>query len=1054
MKKMMLSNATYLLLIVMMWTGTINGLGVRDDDDAKKKDFSVGIGPDQFVSVKTNAPALNDVTVEFYIRLDECSVQGIASQQLQMEKKDVPYTLRQQLPTASKALDNGLDKMASEQILTPGVTALRGAGLYKKGVNDTVVATELNNAGDYNIDEAVRAANENDASMAANMSEHVETIADPPMSGRGIMISPEGDLVIWSRDSLGIWRGISAASCESLKDAWHHVALVQQETRLIAYVDTEEAGRIIMDGHQGPMYQDVWTFGKFVQGPAFPASAALDRLRIWSRALSPEELVCALRGSAVSSSGLLANAAMDEGRGTVVVATPGMASVELVGSATESKWDDGAVSTGVPDVPKLPEERSCEAVAKEVSLMDPASPPPINELHLVSAAGSCPGDCSGNGRCNYETGVCFCFSGFVGLECQSKNYAGYALQFDSRASQHMTLLPMGKFRSITVTMWIKPTAIDGWRSLLHYVADDPSARPKGTMALELEDGKVRFLVNGNAPAQLLFNTALKQNEWQLMTVTYSMEHKGRSGTGSCSLYINGLLKETLSFEQSGPVFLGDGWFGGQKPFGRFFSGELDELRLWSRALSPMEVLTETSGRQRGTSSGLQAYYRFDEGSGRIAVDIAQDASSGMSDEEEDAVDDSKVEEEEGAAAKKALQSKAIPTRFDAFLDPSARPPQFLPSGAPMEPCPGKPSPCSSRGRCVNGKCKCINGYTGDACDVEACPGACSGHGLCVELDENAGTAALEALGVDVKTFLRTVEEEVSPSIANVVTGPINHIIEDQAKAGNAKTSVISTGSQLVANSTASLLGKTFASVFSAGGQKKGRCQCEEPYAPPSCASVRCPNDCSGHGVCSDSQCICEEGFAGHDCSKLVCTPSPNCNGNGDCIQGTCVCYAGWAGDGCGREETCPNDCSGHGACGRGGICKCDAKYSGRDCSWSVNCFNFCSGRGSCVMDKCVCEPQFAGDDCSRAACPGDCSGHGDCVGGVCLCEPGFTGEDCSQSSLWPLRCTTVRRGLESTTDCRRGWTNKPSSGAKVLDFRYATPDSELPTATIIEGKGE
>ena len=124
--------------------------------------------------------------------------------------------------------------------------------------------------------------------------------------------------------------------------------------------------------------------------------------------------------------------------------------------------------------PALPENQVCEAVAKEMSLSDPTSPPPINELHLVSAAGSCPNDCSNQGRCNYETGVCFCFSGYIGLECQIENYAGYALQFDSKAQQRMKLLPMGRFRSASYSMWVKPSDVSGWRSLVSHVSEDGS----------------------------------------------------------------------------------------------------------------------------------------------------------------------------------------------------------------------------------------------------------------------------------------------------------------------------------------------------------------------------------------------------------------------------------------------------------------------------------------------------------------------------------------------------------------------------------------------------
>merc|ERR1740133_814955 len=83
--------------------------------------------------------------------------------------------------------------------------------------------------------------------------------------------------------------------------------------------------------------------------------------------------------------------------------------------------------------------------------------------------------------------------------------------------------------------------------------------------------------------------------------------------------------------------------------------------------------------------------------------------------------------------------------------------------------------------------------------------------------------------------------------------------------------------------------------------------------------------------------------------------------------------------------------------------------------------------------------------CGRVACPKDCSEHGDCVGGLCLCEAGYVGDDCSQSALWPLRCTTVRRGMSSSSTCSRGWVNIPAPGSKVLDLSF-----EADKPTIIE----
>ena len=98
--------------------------------------------------MRTNAPAGKDATLSFYVNIESCDkVQGIVNQRLIMKKMDLPYTLRQQLPESAKSLDRAIGKIAEEQSLSPGVTALRGAGVYKKGVNDSVVASEMKNAG-------------------------------------------------------------------------------------------------------------------------------------------------------------------------------------------------------------------------------------------------------------------------------------------------------------------------------------------------------------------------------------------------------------------------------------------------------------------------------------------------------------------------------------------------------------------------------------------------------------------------------------------------------------------------------------------------------------------------------------------------------------------------------------------------------------------------------------------------------------------------------------------------------------------------------------------
>ncbi|KAM9111228.1 tenascin-N isoform 2-T2 [Megaptera novaeangliae] len=95
--------------------------------------------------------------------------------------------------------------------------------------------------------------------------------------------------------------------------------------------------------------------------------------------------------------------------------------------------------------------------------------------------------------------------------------------------------------------------------------------------------------------------------------------------------------------------------------------------------------------------------------------------------------------------------------------------------------PACPGACSGHGRCVDGRCLCEQPYVGADCAYPACAENCSGHGVCV----------------------------------------------------------------------------------------RGVCQCHEDFTSEDCSERRCPGDCSGHGFCDTGECYCEEGFTGLDCAQVV-----------------------------------------------------------------------------------------------------------------------------------------------------------------------------------------
>jgi hypothetical protein len=100
--------------------------------------------------------------------------------------------------------------------------------------------------------------------------------------------------------------------------------------------------------------------------------------------------------------------------------------------------------------------------------------------------------------------------------------------------------------------------------------------------------------------------------------------------GTMTFYINGVPSGTaaVNFAQdNGPVNIGR-----QSPSScacNIFNGNMDELRVWNRALSACEINSNKSCELSGTQTGLAAYYKFNQGNinnNNSAVNTLTDAS--------------------------------------------------------------------------------------------------------------------------------------------------------------------------------------------------------------------------------------------------------------------------------------------------------------------------------------------------------------------------------------------------------------------------------------------
>ncbi|XP_041660176.1 tenascin-R isoform X3 [Cheilinus undulatus] len=169
--------------------------------------------------------------------------------------------------------------------------------------------------------------------------------------------------------------------------------------------------------------------------------------------------------------------------------------------------------------------------------------------------------------------------------------------------------------------------------------------------------------------------------------------------------------------------------------------------------------------------------------------------------------------------------------------------------------------------------------------------------------------------------------------------------------------------------------------------------------------------CSGHGSFSFDLCgcICEEGWGGKNCSEPRCPD--DCSGQGVCVEGECVCDRDFGGDNC-SEPRCPSDCSGRGLC-IDGECVCEESFTGEDCMMG-RCLNDCSDQGLCINGTCQCRPGYVGEDCSLVYCANNCSKKGICKDGFCVCQDGYAGDDCN--SVAPAMNLKVRGVTDSTID--------------------------------------
>ncbi len=184
----------------------------------------------------------------------------------------------------------------------------------------------------------------------------------------------------------------------------------------------------------------------------------------------------------------------------------------------------------------------------------------------------------------------------TGAAWTSAGRYGNALAFDG-ASNAITISDapsLALTTGMTLEAWVKPAALSGWRTILYKERPDGGGGTALAWALYASDdtappavyGMLAGATGNNQWTHATGTTMLPLNTWTHVAGTYD--------GSALRLYVNGVLVKTLALAGSLAVTPGALRIGGHAGAGQYFSGLVDEIRVYNRALSQAEIQADSN----------------------------------------------------------------------------------------------------------------------------------------------------------------------------------------------------------------------------------------------------------------------------------------------------------------------------------------------------------------------------------------------------------------------------------------------------------------------------
>ena len=241
----------------------------------------------------------------------------------------------------------------------------------------------------------------------------------------------------------------------------------------------------------------------------------------------------------------------------------------------------------------------------------PSSKPPVAAYSLDEGEGGTAHDSSGNG---HEATI-------HGAEWAGGKY-GTALRFDASKHDYLSIPDSPELQlsdGFTLEAWVRPASAQAEAPILtketaesfSYMLDaggESSGKPEGLVADE------------SSTASVADSEEIPPRAWSYLTLTSDGE--------DLRLYVNGKLVATAA-AKSAQSSEGDLKIGGNQVFGDYFDGLIDEVRVYSRALSAEEIGEDKqTAIETPASQSPVAAYSLDEGEGEVAHDSSGNGHNG------------------------------------------------------------------------------------------------------------------------------------------------------------------------------------------------------------------------------------------------------------------------------------------------------------------------------------------------------------------------------------------------------------------------------------------